>query len=204
MSLFGNLGQQQMIPGYGGGMFPTTGISNASAGLDAALQQNAQGAAMPKQKNKFGEFLRMFAGNLGDSLTGNPIFAQQQQAMAEQQRMEEMYERKRRDDLSDYEARKGIDQQYSAPDLPGIADEYNWFNQQPPETQARVQEYMKMRYPGQFVPPAPVTMGAGDTVEGGGPIAVNPQTGESLRYNPNTKQWEATGGPSPGGSGGFL
>jgi hypothetical protein len=116
MALFGNLGQPMLIPGYGGGMFdPQGGIAGMSSGLDAALMQNQQMAQQKPKKKGFGEFLRVFAGTLGDSLTGNPVYSQQQQQMAELQAQEEWYERKRQDELADYEARKGIDAQYAPP-----------------------------------------------------------------------------------------
>jgi hypothetical protein len=115
MALFGNLGQPMMLPGYGGGMFdPQNGIGGMSAGLDQALAQNkAMGAAKPKKG--FGEFLRMFAGTLGDSLTGNPVYSQAQQHQQEMKAQEEWYERKRQDELADYKARKGIDQEFAPP-----------------------------------------------------------------------------------------
>jgi hypothetical protein len=118
MALFGNLGQPMMIPGYGGGMFdPQNGIGGMSAGLDQALAQNkTMGAAQAgKPKKGFGEFLRMFAGTLGDNLTGNPVYSQAQQHQREMQAQEEWYERKRQDELADYEARKGIDQEFAPP-----------------------------------------------------------------------------------------
>lgn len=174
--------------------------------LDAALAQNAALGQQQAQKPKkgFGSFLRAFAGIYGDTLTGNPVYAQQQAQRAEQQQMEQWYERKRKDEMADYEAKKRIDAQYSAPDKPGLADEFDWFKQQSPETQKAVQDYMKMRYPGQFTPPTPITMEPGDTLEGSSDVtAVNPQTGETIRYNPKTGKWEAAGGPSQNGSGGF-
>jgi hypothetical protein len=205
MALFGNLGQPMLIPGYGGGMFdPQGGIAGMSSGLDAALMQNQQMAQQKPKKKGFGEFLRVFAGTLGDSLTGNPVYSQQQQQMAELQAQEEWYERKRQDELADYEARKGIDAQYAGPEMPGIAKEVSWVQSLPPEERERAMQIIQTLRPGNFVPPSPVTMGPRDTIEGGADVtAVNPQTGERVRYNPQTQQWEAVGGPSQNGSGGF-
>jgi hypothetical protein len=203
MGFFGN-----SMPGYGGGMFPTDdvfGVPDFMGGINQALAQNSQ---VPKAKKGggVGDFLKAFAGTYGDALTGNPAYAQHMRAQEEARHQQEWYERKRQDELADYEAKKNIDAQYSAPDKPGLADEFDWYRGQSPEVQQGVQEYMKMRYPGQFVPPTPIRMEPGDTIEGGGQsdvTATNPQTGEKIRLNPSTGQWEKVGGPSSQGSGGF-
>lgn len=208
MALFGNLNSPMMIPGYGGGMFdPQNGIGGLSAGLDQALAQNqAMGQAKPKKG--FGDFLRIFAGTLGDSLTGRPVYAQMMQHQEEQKRLEEMYDRKRRDDMEDYEARKQIDAQYSGPEMPGLAKEVQWINSLPPPERQQALEYVKMLRPGNFVPPAPVNIPYGASIEGAG--GGNPAPGtveDGYRFkggNPgDPNNWEPIGGPSPGGSGGF-
>lgn len=203
MGFFGN-----SMPGIGGGMFPANQglqVPDYMSGINQAFAQNAaQGQQAPKKG--IGDFLKAFAGIYGDTLTGNPAYAQHMKAMEEQRALEEWYERKRQDEIADYEAKKQIDAQYSGPEEPGLAKEFNWFRDQPPEVQRAAQDYIKMRYPGQFVPPSPIRMEPGDTIEGGTSdvTATNPQTGEKIRLNPNTGKWEAIGGPSPGGSGGFL
>lgn len=187
MAMFGTPGYG--IPGYGGGMFPMDSpfggpIDFGMDSINQALDQNAAiGAAKPKKG--FGEFLKAFAGHLGDNLSGNPVYAQQMQQQAQQQQLEQWYERKRQDEMADYEAKKQIDARYSSPDLPGLADEYNWYNQQPQETQRGVQDYMRMRYPGNFVPPAPVNIPYGATVQGGGGSSPSglPQVRDEAGYN---------------------
>jgi hypothetical protein len=213
MALFGNLGQPMMIPGYGGGMFdPQSGMGGMSAGLDQALAQNkAMGAAQAgKPKKGFGEFLRMFAGTLGDSLTGNPVYSQAQQHQQEMKAQEEWYERKRQDELADYEAKKNIDSQYDGPEMPGLAKEVQWINSLPPPEREQAMKYIQMLRPGNFVPPAPVNIPYGATVSGGGGGA-GPAPGtveDGYRFkggNPaDPNAWEpVNGGPSPQGSAGF-
>jgi hypothetical protein len=157
-----------MLPGYGGGMFdPQNGIGGMSAGLDQALAQNkAMGAAKPKKG--FGDFLRIFAGTMGDQLTGRPVYAQHQQAQEEMKAQEEWYERKRQDELADYEAKKNIDSQYDGPEMPGLAKEVQWINSLPPPEREQAMKYIQMLRPGNFVPPAPVNIPYGATVSGGG------------------------------------
>jgi hypothetical protein len=211
MALFGNLGQPMMIPGYGGGMFdPQNGIGGMSAGLDQALAQNkTMGAAQAgKPKKGFGEFLRMFAGTLGDNLTGNPVYSQAQQHQREMQAQEEWYERKRQDELADYEAKKNIDSQYDGPEMPGLAKEVQWINSLPPPEREQAMKYIQMLRPGNFVPPAPVNIPYGATVSGGGGAPAPGTVEDGYRFkggNPaDPNAWEpVNGGPSPQGSGGF-
>lgn len=202
-------------PGFGGGMFPTDGLPDYMGGINEALAQNAALGQEPSFGKKFGNFLRNWAGYLGDNLTGNPVYAQQMQQAQERAAQEQWYERKRQDELTDYEAKKGIDAKYSAPDLPGLADEYNWYSQQSPEMQQAIQGYMKIRYPGQFTPPSPVNLPYGATVEGGDSGASgHPHVRNTQDYNalpPGTTYIDPNGvvrtkgGQSSGSSaGGFL
>jgi hypothetical protein len=165
-----------------------------STGIEDALRSNAQlgaeQAAHPSFGKRFGNFLAAWAGSLGDNLTGNPVYANSQKAAQEAQE----YARRRQDELSDYEAKKKIDQRYQAPDLPGLADEFNWFSSLPPQLQSAVSNYMSMRYPAQS---SPVTQPYGSTVTGGG-------SAPALRYNPQTGRWEQEGGAGGNASGGFL
>jgi hypothetical protein len=177
------------------------------SGINDALAQNAAlGASKPK-KGGFGNFLGAFAGYLGDSLTGNPIYAQQQAQMAEQEQMEQWYERKRQDELADYEAKKRIEMQYSGPEMPGIAKETDWYSGLDDAGKAQADAYMRQRYPQQFVPPSPTVLPYNaQRVDGGGgegEIHVNPQTGEQIRFNPQSGQWEKVGGQSGAPAGNF-
>lgn len=167
-------------------------------------------APAPQQsKGGFGTFLRSLAGYWGDALTGNPVYANQQAQRDQQQQMDQWYERKRQDSLTDYEKQKEIDAKYSAPDLAGDikafqqAQQFGYLPQN-----ASFEDFLKLMHPGQFVPPAPVNVPYGATIEGGdvpGATATNPKTGEKVRFNPSTGQWEPIGGQSGASStGGFL
>jgi hypothetical protein len=199
------------MPGFGGGMFPPTdpfGVPDYMGGINSALGQNAamgQQAPQGSPKKGFGEFLRNFAGIYGDNLTGNPAYSQHMKAMQEQEQLQQWYERKRQDEMSDYRGRKEIDAEYSGPDYDADIREYQQLKQLGYVPQDMSYEgFARMKNPGQFVPPSPVRMEPGDVVEGSSDVtATNPQTGEKIRLNPNTGQWEAVGGPSSQGSGGF-
>lgn len=198
------------IPNYGyGDLIPDMGSLNAALAQNAAIR-----AAKPKKG--FGDFLRNFAGLYGDQLTGNPVFAKMQAQLAEQQQSMAEYERKRQDELKDYEAKKGIDAQYSKQDLPGIVDEFKTAQQLgyvPKEFS--YQDYLKLRFPGNFVPPSPVSIPYGSTVSGGdaGSPTGLPKVQDEAGYNalpPGATYIDPNGvirkkgGPSQGGSGGFL
>lgn len=202
--------------GYGGGVFspqdPFQPIDYMS-GINASLSNNA---AKPKKKGmfggKFGKFLTTFAGTYGDALTGNSTYAN---AMRQQQEMEaqmQAEERARRQGMEDYRTKKDIDQEYAKPDLPGIADESNWYNGLPRDEQQRVDQYMGKRYPGQQTPivmPYNVRQVSGGAAAQGGQSG-GPQPGmveDGHRFkggNPgDPNNWEPIGGSSPQGSGGF-
>lgn len=103
-----------------------------------------------------------------------------------------------------------VQQHQGAPQLPGIADEANWYNSLPPDQRAKADSYMQKRYPAQS---APVTIPYGAQVEAGGQsgggspgpavTAVNPKTGERIRFNPQNNAWEPMGGQTGAPSGGF-
>lgn len=170
------------ISGYGGGMYEPIDMMG---GINDALQQNAAlGASMPKKKGGFGNFLQAFAGHYGDALTGNPVYAQQMAQQAEQEQMEQWYERKRQDELADYEAKKGIDAKYSSPDYDADIREFQQAKQlgYVPENMS-YQDFARMKNPGQFVPPAPVNIPYGATVEGGDNSGNVPQVSDETGYN---------------------
>lgn len=56
-------------------------------GISEALARNA--ATPQKPKFSFGQFLAAWAGNLGDSLTGNPVYGNAMQGRAQAQAQEE-------------------------------------------------------------------------------------------------------------------
>lgn len=184
-----------------------------TSGINEALARNAALGQQQQPKKGFGNFLRAFAGNLGDSLTGNPVYAQLQQQQAEQERMEQWYERKRQDELADYEAKKGIDAKYNAPDYEGSIDEFQQAQKLGyiPEGMG-YQDFLKLKNPGQYVPPSPVNIPYGATVEGGDGAGNLPQVSDEAGYNalpPGAMYRDPSGnirkkgGPSLGGSGGF-
>lgn len=214
MAMFGSY-SPGTASGYGGGMFEPfdfmTGIN------DALAQNQAMGAAKPKKG--FGNFLQAFAGSLGDSLTGNPVYAQQMQAQAEQERMEQWYERKRQDELADYEAKKGIDAKYAAPEYEGSIDEFQQAkNLGYIPQELGYQDFLKLKNPGTFIPPAPTVIpyGATPISDGGG----NSGGGSGLPRVTNQAEYEALpagsqfidpggnvrkkGGQSAAPTGGFL
>jgi len=196
--------------GYGGD--PNGNIIPGMGDLEASLAQNAAlGASQPKKKGGgFGGFLKNLAGFYGDSLTGNPIYAQQMQSQAEQDRMEQWYERKRQDELKDYEAKKGIDSKYASPDYEGAIGEFNQAKQLgyiPPKLS--YQDFLKLKNPGTFIPPAPTVIPYGATQIGGGLPKVSnqaeydalPAGSQFLDPNGNVR---TKGGQSAAPTGGFL
>lgn len=166
------------------------------SGINEALAQNAA-MAKPKKSGGFGGFLKNFAGYLGDSLTGNPIYAQQMSNQAEQQRMEEWYERKRQDELADYEAKKGIDAKYTSPEFEGSIDEFQQAKQLGyiPESLG-YQDFLKLKNPGTFIPPAPTVIPYGATPvsgQGGGNV---PRVSNQAEYDalpPGTQFMDPSG-----------
>lgn len=178
--------------------------------INAALAQNAALGQQRKPKKGFGEFLRNFAGIYGDTLTGNPVFAKQQEAIAEQQRMAELYERKRQDELADYEAKKRIDQQYSGPDYEGSIDEFQQAKQLGYVPQELgYQDFLKLKNPGTFIPPAPTVIpyGATEIPQGGLPKVSNQAEYEALppgtQYTDPNGNVRTKGGQSGAPTGGF-
>lgn len=89
---------------------------------------------------------------------------------------------------------------------PSFIQEYLYRQNLPPEQRQSFDEYANLR---KFNPyAAPITLGANDTIEGGGTApdsgevtATNPQTGEKVRWNGST--WEPLGGQTASPSGGF-
>lgn len=196
---------------FGSGFDPT--LPDYSSQISAALAANAAKGATPK-KGGFGGFLRNFAGYLGDNLSGNNVYAstvaqqrQMEQQAAEQQQQialaAQQAEARRQAELQDYVAKKQIDQQYQGP--PGLANEFNWFENLPPEQKAQAQQYMSMRYPGMN---APVTVPYGATVQGGGGQSPQPGTVDGgYRFkggNPaDPNAWEKLGGSTGAPSSNF-
>lgn len=209
MAMFGGM------PGYGGGMFPATPppfgssipqIPDYMSGINASLARNEQVGAEKSKKFDFGKFLGMWAGHLGDSLTGNPVYANSRQ----QREAAEAEERSRRQREEAEKAWWYEQQQYNAanekPDYEGNIDHYRQsieLGYIRPET--TYPDFLRMVNPQQFVPPAPLAMEQGDTIKpaAGGVTAVNPQTGERVRYNPQTGQWEPAGGAGGNAGGSF-
>lgn len=162
----------------------------------------------------FGQFLRSWAGNLGDSLTGNPAYARSQQALEEQQRLMQAYEAKRQAELEDYEKKKKIDQQYSTKGYEGSIDEFQQAKQLgyiPKDL--GYQDFLRLKTPNSFVTPPPVSIPYGAKVEGGDTGTGGlPRVQDEAGYNalpPGTTYIDPNGnvrkkgGPSQGGSGGF-
>lgn len=183
MALFGG------SPGIGGGMFPNDnpfGVPDYMSGINDAFAQNAA-LGQQKPKNGIGEFLRILAGTFGDNLTGNPVYsrhmqgeAERKQQEAEARRQAEWYERKRKDELTDYGAKKEIDAQFSAPDLPGIIEEFTVAQQMgmvPPGMSYT--DYMTMRFPGAQTP---VILPHNAQQVGGGNAAL-PSVSNEAEYN---------------------
>lgn len=172
-------------------------------GISDALRQNAAVGAEKKPKFNFGQFLAAWAGHLGDSLTGNPVYGNALQSRAQGQAQEE--ERRRQQEWW-YEQQR-YQQANKAPDKPGIAEELEWFQSLPPEQRGPAAEYIRMRYPGSQSPQM-IPHGYDEVPQQGGaaPTATGPN-GEKIRFNPQSGAWEPMGGqagqPSPGGFPGF-
>lgn len=210
--------QYPSVPGYGGGTYPINSspmLPDYMSVIQEELAKNqalgeAQKAQKPSFGSKLGDFLKAWAGSLGDSLTGNPVYsttmAQRQQSEAaaraeEQRRKQEQdwwYEQQR------YKA------QNEKPDMPGIADETKWFYSLPPEEQARAAQYIQMRNPAMQAPTLiPYGYEPVAPSSGGAPGGLREQAIEAIRKGADPvkvlerlKQLE--GGQSASPAGGFL
>ena len=200
MAMFG----KATVPGYGGGAYDINnpfGIPDYMAGINDALARNAaqQQAAPPKKRNKLGHFLEAFAGTYGDALTGNPVYAQS----LKDKRDDEEAQRSSQAQKDWWYEQQRYQQANKKDDLPGLIDEFTTaqsLGMLPPDM--KYTDYVSLKNPGMQTPI--VEKHNWDRVDDGGDVtAVNPQTGEKIRYNPNTSSWEKVGGPSPQGSGGF-
>jgi hypothetical protein len=188
------------LAAFGGGPFAAQSPKTDDTATKAAKGDLAQ---MYMKRRGAPSTLQNIVGYIGDYLAqlggAQGVYAPQMAYQQERQDRLGDFEMQRQAALEDLRKEMEIKREFSSPDLPGLADEYNWFRSQPPEVQQGVQQYMKLRYPGQFVPPTPVIMEPGDTYEGGGGemTATNPQTGEKIRFNAQTGAWEPMGGASP-------
>ena len=103
------------------------------------------------------------------------------------------------------------------PEVPGIIREANAYNALPDEQRASVDRYLKLRFPQQYAPGAPVTLGPNDTLElpgadAGGDGLPTVSTPEEARQLPPGTQFRmpdgrigtVPGGPSASPTGGFL
>ncbi len=228
MGIFGNGFKlepwMQGMPGIGG-MMPDQGgmqapqqdyLPGVPSGGELQGQVN-QTLAQPAPKKKGGFFkpgmdhfdFTDILGILGDALSGQGGYANAMQQYRKGKQDEDQYQRRRGDDLEDYEAKQEIDKRFAAPkqrrtvEVDGIildADTMQPLYESP---------YPKIfQGPEGFYEIPRLGLGRGQpqaqTPSGGDVTATNPQTGQKVRLNPQTGQWEPVGGASPSsGSGGF-
>lgn len=115
------------------------------AGINQAFADNQALAQQQPQKRKFdvGKFLLSWAGHLGDNLTGNPVYSKQLLQRAEQENLERWYERKRQDEMADWQKKQRLPRPEQVGGTIGIFDpstlSYNpvWQEPQPFEAYAR-------------------------------------------------------------------
>jgi hypothetical protein len=180
------------------------------------MPQNQRGGPLGVKVGGGG--LRDFLGNLGDALLvangAKPIYRERQnakrisQALSSylgdtDQALAQIFEIDPEAGLALYKLR------HPANEVPADIRNYQYYQGLPDEQKHGYENYLRLTHPG-FM--APITLPEGATLEtpgaaaapsGGEVTATNPQTGEKVRLNPSTNQWEPLGGPTASPSGGF-
>lgn len=174
-----------------------------------APQQGGGGGGIGKGLLKF---LGAFAGNLGDNLTGNPVYSN---AMKGRQELE-LAGKKRQQDMEDWYLKQQIEASMRPPpEPPSDVRLYEWLKGQPDTVQQEFKQLLPTLRPQQFTPPAPISMKRGDVYDPAGtggagtelPFANTPE--EAAQKFPGQKVrtpfgiYEVPGGPSLNSSGGF-
>ena len=206
MAMFGS-----STPGYGGGMFDPENplvVPDYMGGINEALNQNAAyGQAEPKKKG-IGDFLAAFAGHYGDTLTGNPVYANSQRGKQEA----EQAERSKQEQKDWWYEQQRYQRENQGPDIDADIKEFQQLKEfgYVPEGMS-YQEFAQMKNPGMQ---SPIILPRNAQQIGGGSSGPPPEAVQYLQSNPNTAaQFEQKygpglarkylGGPSPQGSGGF-
>lgn len=200
------MAQNPLIPGYGGDMFSIDAspmLPDYMQGINEALARNQSRVAEQESKPKFdiGKFLLAWAGHLGDNLTGNPVYANTVQNRSESEAQSRASEEKRRRDEQWWVSQQEYLRANKEPDRPGLADQFDWYRNAPPEQKGEIDKFIQMMNPGMQTP---VVLPSGAQQEGGAaPITATGPNGEKIRFNPQSGQWEPLGGTAGNGGGGF-
>ncbi len=95
--------------------------------IDPMILQPGFGQSAPAKKKGFfkggdGFDFWDILGGLGDGISGNPIYANAAQQHRQAGLGEQQYQRRRTDELADYEAKQQIEQRYGTPPHPCSAN----------------------------------------------------------------------------------
>lgn len=196
-------------------------IGNAPMGAPATPMAAPQ-QAMPQQRPglfggglSVGSPIRNFLGALGDAL----LVSQGHQPLYQQRVKQQRLSSALSGYLGDIDPGLGAIMEadpetgfalwkakHPASEVPAALKEFEYYKGLQGGDRSSYENFLKLTHPGMM---SPVTLGANDTIEGGGVpdagevTATNPATGEKVRLNPQSGQWEPMGGQTASPSGPF-
>ena len=199
MALFGGGKLFDFMPDLQTGFQPFDTAGPLGAGINQTLAQlppKAGGGGFFGKAGPGKITLWDILGGIGDGLSGQQIYGGARERRYAMDRDDQQYQQRRGDALEDYGVKKEIDQRFAEPsELPSLMRESKIYQSLTPEEQAQYRNFLSFRQPVQ-----PMIMGQYDTVEEPQQetTIVNPKTGERMRLNPQSGQWEPVGGAGPG------